>query len=119
MRAIGRQQQLRANFEAYLDGFSPNVQEILEKFRFRNEVPRLVEGGIEGFLWREVLPYAADAWYVPGSVKVGYEISFTRYVCRPQPLRVPEEIWADIRALEQEAEGLLAEIRGGMNCVRN
>ena len=103
MRAIGRQQQLRANFEAYLDGFSPNVQEILEKFRFRNEV----------------LPYAADAWYVPGSVKVGYEISFTLYVCRPQPLRVPEEIWADIRALEQEAEGLLAEIRGGMNCVRN
>ena len=40
LRSIGRQQQLRANFEAYLDGFSPNVQEILEKFRFRNEVPR-------------------------------------------------------------------------------
>ena len=25
-------QQLRADFEAYLDGFSPNVQEILDKF---------------------------------------------------------------------------------------
>ena len=30
---------------------------------------------------------------------------------RPRPLRAPEAIWADIRALEQE--GLLAEIRGG------
>ena len=47
----------------------------------------LEEGGIEGFLRREVLPYAPDAWYVPGSVKVGYEISFTRYFYQPQPLR--------------------------------
>ncbi len=37
----GNQQQLRADFEAYLDGFSPNVQEILENFEFRNQVPRL------------------------------------------------------------------------------
>ena len=50
---------------------------------------------------------------MPGSVKVGYGISFTRYFYRPQPLRPPKEIWADIRALEQEAEGLLEEIRGG------
>ena len=77
------------------------------------QAPLLEEGGIEGFLRREVLPYAVDAWYVPGSVKVGYEISFTRYFYRPQPLRAPEAIWADIRALEQEAEGLLEEIRGG------
>jgi len=33
------QQQLRADFEAYLDGISPNVQDILEKFRFRNQPP--------------------------------------------------------------------------------
>ena len=55
LRAIGRQQLLRANFEAYLDGFSPNVQEILEKFRFRNEVPRLVEDDILGFLIEKFL----------------------------------------------------------------
>src|SRR4051794_15773723 len=35
------QQRLRADFEAYLDGFSPNVQEILENFEFRNQIPRL------------------------------------------------------------------------------
>ena len=34
---------------------------------------------------REVLPYAPDAWYQPDSVKVGYEISFTRYFYKPQP----------------------------------
>ena len=30
-----------------------------------------------------------------------------------QPLRAPEEIWADIRGLEREPEGLLGEIEGG------
>ena len=37
-----------------------------------------------------------------------------------QPLRAPDEIWADIRALERESEGLLEEIwGGGMNSVHN
>ena len=67
---------------------------------------------IEAFLRREVLPYAPDAWYAPGSVKVGYEISFTRHFYRPQSLRPLEEIRADILALERETEGLLAEIVG-------
>ena len=31
-------QVLKTDFEAYLDGFSPNVQEILEKFKFRNQL---------------------------------------------------------------------------------
>ena len=48
LRAIGKQQLLRANFKACLDGCSPNVQEILEKVGFRNEVPRLVEY-VEGY----------------------------------------------------------------------
>ena len=70
------------------------------------------QGGIEAFLRREVLPYAADAWYQPDSVKIGYEISFTRYFYKPQPRRSLEEIRADILALEQETEGLLEEIIG-------
>ena len=70
----------------------------------------LEEGGIEALLCREVLPYAPDAWYAPDSVKVGYEISFTRHFYKPQPLRSLEEIRADILALEQETEGLLAEL---------
>jgi len=50
LRARAKQQQLRADFEAYLDGFSPNVQEILDKFKFRNQIPTLVEADILGSL---------------------------------------------------------------------
>ena len=44
------QQQLRDNFNAYLDGFSPNVQDILDKFEFRNQITRLSTGGTLGAL---------------------------------------------------------------------
>ena len=81
--------------------------------RDTEQVSLLEEGGVEAFLRREVLPYAPDAWYVPSSVKIGYEISFTRYFYKPQPLRPLEDIRADILALERETEGLLSEIVGG------
>ncbi len=41
LRARASRQQLKADFEAYLDGFSSNVQDILENFEFRNQTPRL------------------------------------------------------------------------------
>lgn len=44
------QQKLRADFEAYLDGFSPNVQDILENFEFRNQIPRLSKADALGTL---------------------------------------------------------------------
>jgi hypothetical protein len=198
LRARASQQQLKADFEAYLDGFSPNVQDILEKFEFRHQIPRLSkaverplrlkgvdpdraysskeikalketseraedappvigkihkkgtapdplrglfevsvkgkravveyepdpdlrdteqvplleEGGIEAFLRHEVLPHAVDAWYMPDSARTGYEISFTRYFYKVQPLQTLEEIRTQILALEQETQGLLSEILG-------
>jgi type I restriction enzyme M protein len=36
LKARAKQQQLKTDFEAYLNGFSPNVQEILDKFKFSN-----------------------------------------------------------------------------------
>ena len=48
----------------------------------------------------------ADAWIDETSIKTGYEVSFTRYFYKPQPLRSLEEIRADILALEKETEGL-------------
>lgn len=39
-------QQLKADFIAYLDGFSDNVQEILQKFNFRNEIDKMVNADI-------------------------------------------------------------------------
>jgi type I restriction enzyme M protein len=81
--------------------------------RDTEQVPLMEEGGIETFLRREVLSHAPDAWYDPESIKTGYEISFTRYFYKPQPLRTLEEIRADILALEKETEGLLSKIIGG------
>ena len=80
--------------------------------RDTEQIPLQEDGGIEAFLRREVLPYAADVWYQADSVKVGYEISFTRYFYKPKPMRTLAEIRADILGLEQETEGLLAEILG-------
>ena len=102
---------LHGLFPVTLDGRPAVVEyEPDSDLRDTEQVPLLEEGGIEAFLRREVLPYAPDAWYVPSSVKVGYEISFTRHFYKPQPLRPLEEIRADILALEQETEGLLADI---------
>ena len=42
------QQQLRDDFNTYLDGFSPNVQDVLEKFEFRNQITRLSDGDVLG-----------------------------------------------------------------------
>ena len=55
LRNSTSQQQLRDNFNAYLEGFSPNVQDILEKFEFQNQIARLSNGNsldalIERFL---------------------------------------------------------------------
>ena len=41
LAARAAQQSLRADFEAYLDGYSANVQEILDCFEFRNQINRL------------------------------------------------------------------------------
>ena len=41
-------QTLKTDFEAYLDGFSPNVQEILEKFKFRNQIATMTDADILG-----------------------------------------------------------------------
>jgi len=43
-----KRQTLKADFEAYLDGFSPNVQEILEKFKFRNQITTMIDADILG-----------------------------------------------------------------------
>ena len=102
-------------FEATISGKRYAVEyEPDSDLRDTEQVPLLEEGGIEAFLRREILPYATrpDAWYIPGIVKIGCEISFTRYFYKPQPLRTLAEIRGDILALEQETVGLLGEIIG-------
>ncbi len=81
--------------------------------RDTEQVPFLEGGGIEAFFRREVLPHAPDAWIDPSKTVIGYEISFTRHFYKPQPLRTLQEIESDIRALEEETEGLLEDVLTG------
>lgn len=55
LRSRANQQQLRADFEDYLDGFSPNVQDILENFEFRHQIPKLSKADALGTLIEKLL----------------------------------------------------------------
>jgi type I restriction enzyme M protein len=55
LKARASQQQLRADFEAWLDGFSSNGQEIINNFEFRNQVPRLSRADALGTLIEKIL----------------------------------------------------------------
>src|SRR3972149_5467327 len=55
LKARASQQQLKADFEAYLNGFSPNVQDILDNFEFRNQIPRLSKADALGSLIEKLL----------------------------------------------------------------
>jgi type I restriction enzyme M protein len=55
LRSRGSQQQLLADFEDYLNGFSQNVQDILENFKFRNQLPTLSRSDSLGTLINKFL----------------------------------------------------------------
>lgn len=105
----------------YTPRYDENGQPILDKkgkpvkpTSDKEIVPFSYEGGIEAFIENEVKPYAPDAFIKPGTEKIGYELSFTKYFYQPVQLRTLDEITADIRAIEAETDGLLDEILGGM-----
>jgi len=104
---------LRGRFPATIAG-KPCVVEYEPDSDLRDTetVPFKEPGGTEAFIRREVLPHAPDAWIDESKTAIGYEISFTRYFYKPQPLRPLEAIRADILALERETEGLMADIVG-------
>ncbi len=67
LRARSNPQQLRADFEAWLDGFSPNVQDILDSFEFRNQIPRLAKADALGALIEKLT--SADVNLSPNPVR--------------------------------------------------
>ena len=54
-RLLDNPKQLRANFTDYLDGFSPNVQEIVDKFDFHNQLKKLEQADALGQLIEKFL----------------------------------------------------------------
>ncbi|GGK13760.1 type I restriction-modification system subunit M [Luteimonas terricola] len=55
LKSRATRQTLRDDFEAYLDGFSPNVQDILDNFEFRHQIPRLSRADALGSLIEKFL----------------------------------------------------------------
>jgi len=104
---------LRGLFESSIGGKSFVVEyECDSDLRDTETVPFKEPGGVEAFFRREVLPHTPDAWIDEDKMTIGYEISFTRYFYKPQPLRPLDAIRADIVALERETDGLMADIIG-------
>lgn len=65
LQARTKKSQLEADFRAYLDGFSDNVREILEKFKFRNQIPTLLDADALGFLIEKFLSPTINLSPVP------------------------------------------------------
>lgn len=55
LKSRGTQAQLLADFKDYLDGFSPNVQDIIENFKFRNQLSTLSKADALGTLVNKFL----------------------------------------------------------------
>jgi type I restriction enzyme M protein len=67
---------------------------------------------VADYMRDEVLPYAPDAWVDHERTKIGYEIPLTRHFYKYVPPRPLEEIDVEIKALEDEIQGLLKEVAG-------
>ena len=67
---------------------------------------------ISDYMRKEVLPYVPDAWVDHARTKIGYEIPLTRHFYKYAPPRPLEEIDAEIKALENEIQRLLAQVAG-------
>lgn len=101
----------------YITEKDPTAQPIDEPdvdLRDTENIPFTYEGGIDGFIEKEVHPYAPDAYVDEKKTQIGYEISFTKYFYKPVELRDMSEILADLAALDKEADGVLAGIMEGI-----
>lgn len=76
------------------------------------QIPLTYPGGIEAYYQKEVQPYAPDSWLMEKSIKIGYELSFTKYFYEPVQLRSLADIDRDILVTKQEMAGLLDAIVG-------
>lgn len=82
------------------------------KLKDKEQISLTYDGGIEAFLAKEVYPYTPDAVVDISKAVIGYELSFTKYFYKPIILRSLADIKADIKAIENETDGLLNLILG-------
>jgi type I restriction enzyme M protein len=78
------------------------------KLRDYERIPLLEN--IEEYYQREVKPHLPGSWMDRTKDSVGYEINFTKYFYKYQPLRSLEDITNDLWRVEDETEGLMKQI---------
>ena len=77
-------------------------------------IPFTYEGGIDGFIKKEVLPYAPDAYVNEEKTKIGYEININKYFYKPVPLRDIKNIIQELKELEIKSVGIMDDILRGI-----
>lgn len=90
------------------------VGEVDAELRDTEIIPFTCEDGIEGFMKKEVYPYAPDAWVDNGKTKIGYEIIFNKYFRKKIDVRTVTEIADALETSVQMTDGIIAEIIGGL-----
>ncbi len=64
----------------------------------------------EMYFEKEVKPHLPNAWFDYNNARIGYEINFTRYFYKYQPLRSVNDILSDLKKLEEETDGLFNQL---------
>ena len=82
--------------------------------RDTENIPITYTGGIDGFVRTEILPFTPDAWVDEKKTQIGYEIRFNKYFYKPERIRGIQEIVDDIQSVEQESDGIMDSILGGL-----
>lgn len=88
--------------------------EVDTDLRDTENIPFTYEGGIDAFIKDKVLIYAPDAYIDEKKTQIGYEISFAKYFYKPVKLRPMQDIIDSLNTLEKEANGIMAEVVGGI-----
>ncbi|MFH1532779.1 MAG: type I restriction-modification system subunit M N-terminal domain-containing protein [Pseudomonadota bacterium] len=80
-----------------------------QRLNFAVDDERL-NGDIDDYVRREVLPHVPDAWVDESRTKIGYEVNFNRYFYKYTPPRPLHEIETDLKRIEAEIADMLAEV---------
>jgi type I restriction enzyme M protein len=65
---------------------------------------------IHDYFEKEVKPYSPRSWMDLSQNKTGYEINYSKYFYKYQPLRSIDEVTKDLIELEKDSENLLKDI---------
>ena len=67
---------------------------------------------IQDYIEREVKPHVPEFWIDHDKTKIGYEVPFTRYFYKFEPLRQFAEIMLEIESLEKEIQAEIRQVIG-------